>query len=96
MAKSGSPQISILQIAESSAVHKILLKLFQRFSHVSHWFCVENPSPSFFRARWNSVLHGNQAAEIESNITVESFDSTVMLDPISETWSPGDEPGDPV
>ena len=28
--ESGSPQILILQIAESSVVHKILLKLFQR------------------------------------------------------------------
>jgi hypothetical protein len=24
-----------------------------------HWLFVEIPSPSFFRARWNSVLHGN-------------------------------------
>ena len=92
---------------------------------------VENLSPSFFRARWNSVLHGNQAAGIGSSITVESnggtarslssctiesppqssqgpsvaqravraatpFDSTVMLNPIPGTWSPGDEPGDPI
>ena len=32
MVESGSPQIWILPIAESSVVHKILLKLFQRFS----------------------------------------------------------------
>ena len=31
MAESGSPQILILPIAESSVVHKILLKLSQRF-----------------------------------------------------------------
>ena len=30
--ESGSPQILILPIAESSVVHKILLKLFQRIS----------------------------------------------------------------
>ena len=32
----------------------------------------------------------------ERDPAVESFDSTVMLDPIPGTWSPGDEPGDPV
>ena len=32
MEESGSPQILILPIAESSVVHKILLKLFQRIS----------------------------------------------------------------
>ena len=32
MVESGSPQISILPIAESSVVHKLLLKLFQRIS----------------------------------------------------------------
>ena len=61
---------------------------------------MENLSLSFFRARWNSALrlHGNQTAEIhdiEMAAAVESFGSTVMLDPIPGTWSPGDEPGDP-
>ena len=32
----------------------------------------------------------------ERDRTVHPFDSTVMLDPIPGTWSPGDEPGDPV
>ena len=32
----------------------------------------------------------------ERDRAVPPFDSTVMLDRIPGTWSPGDEPGDPV
>ena len=56
--ESGSPQISILQIAESSVVHRILLKLFQRFS-IRLIFCGKFESLLFprtmeQRAPWKS------------------------------------------
>ena len=32
----------------------------------------------------------------ERDRAAKSFDSIVILDPIPGTWSPGDEPGDPI
>ena len=39
-------------------------KIVKTFPKVFHRLSVENLSPSFFRARWSSVLHGNQAAKV--------------------------------
>ena len=67
--ESGSPQILSLPIAESSVVHKILLKTF--FKGFALTFCGKSASP-LFPARWNSVLHGNQAATVESGLRLRS------------------------
>ena len=72
--ESGSPQISILQIAESSVVHRILLKLFQGFPLI---FCGKIESLLFprtmeQRAPWKSSLPLESGAGLRSNCTIES------------------------